>query len=163
MQQKKGGIFLTGLIIVIIIIAGFFWFIKNMNVDTDVNVDFSRKEAIVNQKASIESIRCLKDGFKVELELLGEEVQAYCVDNKDNRCIDENYYSGACTLIPEETDEQTQEVSVCGNGICEEGEDELLCPPCILDCGICEDEENCPQCDTYKCECTTKCGLDCIE
>ena len=104
-MKKKGGIFLTGLIILVILIVGLFWFIKNMNVDTDVNVDFSRKETVVNQTGTIASLKCLEDGYKVELRITEEgNMYGVCINTQDKECDEWKYYDGTCTLdIPTES------------------------------------------------------------
>jgi len=106
MRNKKGGLFTLGIIFIVLIIFGFLWFIKNMNVETNVNIDLTRKETNDStpeepliQLSNPASVKCLEDGYKLEMRLDKDQgTYGVCYDINENECEEWAYFRGECEL-----------------------------------------------------------------
>ncbi|MDA0376018.1 MAG: DUF4215 domain-containing protein [bacterium] len=78
----------------------------------------------------------------------GGENFTYCGDSNTHVLNDDGQIE-ECTV-----DTEPPPVASCGNGICEQGEDQILCPSCAID------ESGVP---FGNCECTMMCERDCTE
>ena len=99
MKNKRGGLIITTLFIIIILtIIGIIWLINYLDIDTRVSVDLSKKDLF-----ETEAKYCINNNHRYELRINPENEELYgmCIDLFENECLADEYYKQLCELIEE--------------------------------------------------------------